>query len=99
MARTAAYRWQNERKRGLLGKGPKPKSRPKRTRGITNKQASYLAALERQLGVPYSGNGMNTREASSAIDKAKRLLKDATPAGTGATKRKGASSIPGKPIG
>jgi hypothetical protein len=36
-------------------------------RGITNKQASYLAALCRELGAPYSGSGMSRLEASLAI--------------------------------
>lgn len=74
MARRAAYRWQNERKRGLYVKGvPRKMGKPRR-RGITNKQASYLASLQRELGVPYTGNGMTLAEASAAIDDAKRRL-------------------------
>lgn len=37
-------------------------------RGITNKQASYLAALCRELKQPYTGRGMTRDEASIAID-------------------------------
>lgn len=36
-------------------------------RGITNRQASYLAALCRELGRPYPGSGMSRLEASIAI--------------------------------
>jgi hypothetical protein len=97
MAKSAAYRWQNERKRGLLGPNPKKRKRAAKakSRGITNKQASYLAVLQRRLGEPYSGDGMNVREASSAIDAVKRRLKDATPVKAGATQ----PTAPGKPIG
>jgi hypothetical protein len=43
-----------------------PRRRPKR-RGITNAQAKYLARLQRELGVAYTGNGMSLDEASAAI--------------------------------
>lgn len=36
--------------------------------GITNAQASYLADLQRQLGLPYTGAGMTRTEAAGAID-------------------------------
>ena len=98
MARNAAYRWQNERKRGLLGKGPKPtKRQPRHKRGITNKQAGYLAAMQRKLGERYRGTGMTASEASRAIDAAKRRLNDATPARAGATRE--SLSTKGKPSG
>lgn len=77
MAKSSAYRWQNERKRGLLGKPPTPKKRKRGKAGITPKQAKYLASLQRQLRVKYTGNGMTRAEASSAIDDAKRQLEDA----------------------
>lgn len=35
--------------------------------GITNKQAKYLAALCREMKVPYEGRGMTREEASLAI--------------------------------
>lgn len=38
-------------------------------KGITNPQASYLAALQRELGLPYTGSGMTAREASITIDE------------------------------
>lgn len=75
MARSSAYRWQNERRRGLLGKPPKAGTATKRgKRGITNAQAKYLADLQRRLGTPYSGGGMTLTEASSAIADARRRL-------------------------
>lgn len=96
MAKSAAYRWQNERKRGLLGRKPKPKRKPL---GITNKQARFLAALQRQLSEPYSGNGMTKADAHRAITEAKRRLrKNATPVNAGATRTR-SSTATGKPIG
>jgi hypothetical protein len=44
-------------------------------RGITNKQASYLAALCRELGEPYPGSGMSRLEASVAINDRQQLLR------------------------
>ena len=35
--------------------------------GISNKQAQYLAALQRGAGQPYSGGGMSSIEASEEI--------------------------------
>ena len=75
MAKSAAFRWQNERKRGLLGNPKKKKPGKRNKRGITNRQASYLASLQKQLGEPYTGNGMSVREASDAIDDCRRRLK------------------------
>jgi len=43
-------------------------------RGITNKQASYLAALQREAGEPYCGAGMTAREASAHIGRLHELL-------------------------
>lgn len=40
-------------------------------KGITNQQASYLAHLQRQAGLPYTGSGMTCRQATEAI---RRLL-------------------------
>jgi hypothetical protein len=37
-------------------------------RGITNKQAKYLAALCRELKIPYPGRGMSREDASIAIE-------------------------------
>lgn len=42
--------------------------------GITNKQASYLAALCRELNEPYIGSGMSRLEASQAIREARDRL-------------------------
>lgn len=114
MAKNAAYRWQNERKRGLLDK-PKPKKgKKKRKRGITPKQAKYLASLQRRLRTPYTGNGMTAAEASHAIDDAKRQLReigrlendfdtalqnDASPASTGPTRTSPRTDRMGEPIG
>lgn len=36
-------------------------------KGITNKQAKYLAALCRELREPYAGRGMTRQEASVTI--------------------------------
>lgn len=44
-------------------------------RGITNRQASYLAALSRELGQPYAGSGMSRLEASLAIRDAQEQLR------------------------
>jgi hypothetical protein len=45
-------------------------------RGITNKQASYLAALCRELGQPYSGSGMSRLEASLTITRLQDELRE-----------------------
>lgn len=42
-----------------------------KSKGLTNKQASYLAALQKQLGVPYTGHGLTISEASRLITKLK----------------------------
>lgn len=50
----------------------RPYSGPRMTRkqpGITPAQAKYLASLQRELGEPYTGNGMRRAEASQAIDR------------------------------
>lgn len=73
MAKSAAYRWQNERRGGLLGP-PKKKGKGKK-RGITNAQAKYLAALQRGLGEPFTGGGMTMGQASAAIDDCKRRVR------------------------
>jgi hypothetical protein len=39
-------------------------------RGITNSQARLLAALQSELGEPYTGRGLTLAEASEAIDDA-----------------------------
>jgi hypothetical protein len=41
---------------------------------ITNRQASYLASLQRELGVQFSGAGMTRQEASDAIRACLRRL-------------------------
>jgi hypothetical protein len=43
-------------------------------RGITNKQAHYLAHLQRKLGTQYTGNGLTMREASDAIERCREQL-------------------------
>lgn len=43
-------------------------------KGITNKQASYLAALQREAREPYSGSGMTRQQASREIDRLERQL-------------------------
>jgi hypothetical protein len=46
------------------------RSRPKRRRrGITNRQARYLAGLCREAGEPYRGNGMSRMQASDEINR------------------------------
>lgn len=77
MAKSSAYRWQNERKRGLFKDGPlRNNQRPDRRRPakITNKQAQFLASLQRDLGVNYTGRGMTKGEATKAIDQCLRKL-------------------------
>ncbi len=65
MARSRAYRW-----RGFGEQARSPGESRKGGKGITNKQAAYLAALQRQLGIPYTGSsGMTRREASALIEK------------------------------
>ena len=44
--------------------------------GITNKQAHYLAMLQRQLGVAYTGNGLSRLEASAAIEACKARVQE-----------------------
>lgn len=61
--------------------------------GITNKQASYLAALCRELRWPYPGAGMTRREASQAIDRARAELERQEKHGRAA--RAGSASPPG----
>jgi hypothetical protein len=38
------------------------------SRGITNGQARMLASLQRQLGLPYTGNGLSSADAAKTID-------------------------------
>jgi hypothetical protein len=65
MAKQRRYRWR--------GFGEQARSRDESRKGgvgITNKQASYLAHLQRRLGLPYTGNsGMTRRDASRLIDE------------------------------
>lgn len=65
MARNKAYRWRGF---GEQASGNGGEARP-RGKGITNKQAAYLAALQKKAGLPYSGSGMTRRQASSEIDR------------------------------
>lgn len=37
-------------------------------RGISNNQARFLAYLQRELGLPYTGQGLSRAEASILID-------------------------------
>lgn len=53
--------------------------------GITNKQASFLASLQREAGERYSGNGMSRQQASQEIDRlrdVRRARSRPGPAGT-----------------
>ncbi len=67
MAKSSAYRWwtgfgeQAKRK-------PKPKKKGK-PKGITNKQAKFLASLQRRAGEKYSGSGMTSAKAAKEIDR------------------------------
>jgi hypothetical protein len=54
----------------LAGGNP---SRP-RPPGISNDQARELGALQRELGVPYTGHGMTARQARNAIEAYRRQL-------------------------
>jgi hypothetical protein len=63
-----------ERARSRERAGP-PERKPRMPRGISNDQAAELARLQRQLGVPYSGNGMTAREAARAIDAARAQVR------------------------
>lgn len=54
-----------------------PKSRKRRPLGISNEQAKELAALQRRLGVPYTGNGMTAARARSTITSCQRALRAA----------------------
>jgi hypothetical protein len=51
-----------------------PKKKRKKARGITNKQAQYLASLQRRLGEPYKGNGLTMQQASMLIADCQRRL-------------------------
>ncbi len=68
MAKSSAFRWwtgfgeQAKRK-------PKPKKKGAKPKGITNKQAKFLALLQRKAGEKYTGNGMTSRQASKEIDR------------------------------
>jgi Protein of unknown function (DUF3072) len=42
--------------------------------GITNRQARYLAALQRKAGEPYIGNGLTSWQASLEITRLRKLL-------------------------
>jgi hypothetical protein len=44
-------------------------ARRRKRRGITNRQASFLADLQRQFGLRYTGNGMSAAQASAEIDR------------------------------
>jgi hypothetical protein len=63
-----------ERARSRERAGP-PERKPRMPRGISNDQAAELARLQRQLGTPYSGNGMTAREAARAIDAARAQVR------------------------
>jgi hypothetical protein len=64
--------WERARSRERVGP---PQRKPQMPRGISNDQAAELARLQRQLGVPYSGNGMTAREAARAIDAARAQVR------------------------
>jgi hypothetical protein len=68
VARSRAYRWRGFGSQAAGGGGESTR----RGKGITNKQAAYLAALQKAAGERYSGSGMTRRQASVEIN---RLLK------------------------
>jgi len=77
----ALYRWHGFGYGSRGGSWPKaPKARRKaqkaRRGGITTKQAAFLAALQRQAGVPYTGKGMMRQAAGREIDKMKARASD-----------------------
>jgi Protein of unknown function (DUF3072) len=55
-------------------------SRSSLGRGITNAQAKYLAALQREAGEQYTGNGMSRLQASREIERLERQLRLFSPA-------------------
>jgi len=64
VAKLRRYRWR--------GFGEQARSRGesrKRGVGITNKQAAYLAYLQRKAGERYSGSGMTRKQASREINR------------------------------
>jgi hypothetical protein len=65
MSRALDWQGANARERVL-----QRSSRP--GRGITNKQAKILAALQRKAGEPYTGNGMSARQAGREIGRLSR---------------------------
>lgn len=59
-------------------------------KGITNKQASYLAALQREAGEPWSGSGMSRLQASREIERLRgQLGLEGRPAGAAKAWREG----------
>jgi hypothetical protein len=67
--------WERARSRERVGPPQRRPQLPGRPRGISNDQAAELARLQRQLGTPYSGNGMTAREAARAIDAARAQVR------------------------
>ena len=74
MAKNARYRWQNFGKEAAR---PQPKKKKRKDKPkITNKQARFLAELQKRAGERYTGAGMTRAQASWEIE---RLLNN-TPA-------------------
>lgn len=75
MAKSKHYRWRDWRvdQRGTSindSEDAKPKrNKARKGSGITNEQAKFLAALQRQAGLTYTGAGMSRADASALIDK------------------------------
>ena len=74
MAKHKHYRWRDWRvdERGTSIRDSDESNKRNKARkgsGITNKQAKFLATLQRQAGLKYTGNGMSRADASALIDK------------------------------
>jgi isopentenyl diphosphate isomerase/L-lactate dehydrogenase-like FMN-dependent dehydrogenase len=75
MAKNKHYRWRDWRvdQRGTSindsGERKPKRNKARKGSGITNEQAKFLAALQRQAGLKYTGAGMSRADASTLIDK------------------------------
>jgi isopentenyl diphosphate isomerase/L-lactate dehydrogenase-like FMN-dependent dehydrogenase len=74
MAKSKHYRWRDWRvdERGTSirdADGSTKRNKARSGSGITNEQAKFLAALQRQAGLKYTGAGMSRADAAALIDK------------------------------